>query len=380
MEMSKSMLPGKASKFIKSKWTVLLLILLIMIVIPMIFAGAFGKTDTGAKISTQPVRQGAIKIDFVGDGQISLPLKNLDFEVQGKIINIWVKPGQAVKKGDKLAEIDAQTYEEALQKAEIEYKKAEAGLFNVAQQTGLNLLLNNKQIDIALIGSALSGAQSYQVAKLNLDAAKSSLTAARDKLAQKVLVAPTDGKIISIAKTMGDTTGGGMSATSSGSSDTSVPDKGFIVFLDSDKAYVDSNITESDINNIFMGQEVEVTVDAADGGYIPGKVVKIDGVPQVDSNNVVTYKVTAELAENQDLIREGMTAVISFIINQKDNVLIIPNRAVQTEDGRQYVEVKNKDGQIVKKSIRTGLSDGENVELVSGLKRGESVVVRGSQA
>ena len=88
-------------KFIKSKWAVLSLILLsVVIAIPTIIAGGFGKTDTGDKQAVQPVRQSTIKIDLVGDGQISLPLKNLDFAIQGTIKNIWVKPGQTVKKGD----------------------------------------------------------------------------------------------------------------------------------------------------------------------------------------------------------------------------------------------------------------------------------------
>ncbi len=367
-------------KFIKSKWAVLSLILLsVVIAIPTIIAGGFGKTDTGDKLAVQPVRQSTIKIDLVGDGQISLPLKNLDFAIQGTIKNIWVKPGQTVKKGDKLAEIDAPNYETDFQKAQLEYEKAKTNLLNVAQQAGLNLIIN-KLSDISLIGNALNGVASYQAAKLNFDGAKNSLTTAEENLAQRVLVAPTDGKIISLAKIVGDISGGGVASIASDNGVITTENNSFIAFLDSGKTYVKSNITESDINNIFLGQEVEVTVDAVDSEYIPGKIVKIDGVPQVDGNNVVTYEVTAELNENQDLLREGMTSVISFIINRKENVLIIPNEAVQSEDSRQYAEVKRKDGQIIKKSIRTGLSDGENVEVVSGLKRGENVVIRRAQA
>jgi RND family efflux transporter MFP subunit len=375
----KKTIPTKVRKIITSKWAIPSILILLVITITAIYSTGFCKKEKDQKMNLLTVRQGTIKIDLVGDGQISLPMKNLDFQIQGTIKNIWVKPGQTVKKGDKMAEIDVQTYEKDYQKAELEYEKAKAGLLNVAQQAGLNLFTNNKN-NIALIGNALNSMSSYKVAKLNLDAAENSLSTAKDKLAQSVLVAPVDGKIISIAKIVGDTTGGGVSSISSNNGVLTSESNSFIAFLDSGKTYVKSNITESDINNVSLGQEVEVTVDAADGEYIPGKVVKIDGVPKVDGNNVVTYEVTAELEGDRELLREGMTSVISFIINKKDNVLIIPNQAVQSEDGRQYAEVKNQDGQIIQKSIRTGLSDGDNVEVVSGLKRGESVVVRGAQA
>jgi HlyD family secretion protein len=73
---------------------------------------------------------------------------------------------------------------------------------------------------------------------------------------------------------------------------------------------------------------------------------------------------------------EGMTCVINFIIKQRENVLYISNGAVTMEDGKQYVEVKGSDGNITKKQITTGLSDGDVAEVVSGLKAGETVIVR----
>lgn len=357
----------KITGLLKSKWIIALALPLVVLAVLKIAGEGFNQPETDGKYTLQPVRQGTIQIDFVADGQISLPIKNLDFAVRGKIKSIWVKPGQPVKKGQKLAELDTRDYEADLRKAEIDYEKARVNLLDAEQKTGLNLLT-----DANKLASALNGYGSLRAAKLNLEAAENSLEMARAKLAEGVLTAPADGKIVDISKEAGTVTGGSSADVNNTTEDSRV----FISFLDSDKVYVKSSISESDINNIEMGQEVEVTVEAAEDEPVPGKVVALNGIPSIDNNGVVTYEVTVELADNPDMVREGMTSVISFIIRKKENVLVIPNKAIITDEGRQYVKVKGRDGKIIKKQVTTGLSDGEKVEVVLGLKRGENVMVR----
>jgi macrolide-specific efflux system membrane fusion protein len=73
-------------------------------------------------------------------------------------------------------------------------------------------------------------------------------------------------------------------------------------------------------------------------------------------------------------LREGLSVTVSIIIQQRSNVLLVPNQAIQLQDGAIYVEVM-QDGEIYQCPVATGLSDWQYTEIVQGLNEGEQVVI-----
>lgn len=424
-------------------------------------------TEVTAQLKEQRVAQGDLKIDLVADGNVTLPVYNVDFEVEGKIARIAVKPGQTVKKGDIIAELDNEDYVQAINKAALAHKKAAAGLTNTEQQTRIDNMTEKQKIDelkldyekskidqntqikaeeqkvddlqtqlkkleqeytsmsklmdayakneieskrldyenakkayaaqVARYNAVKEQAQStiskaklsyenqkkkYEAtsgaagqiatARVEVESAQNELATAQVNLAKTVLRAPLDGKVLYISKKVGEQ----VSKVQSDDDTTTADTKHFIVLAESSKVQVKANVPESDIKSITLGQPVEVSVEASEDERMRGVVTEISSLPEVDGNGVVTYEVTTEITGPGDVLKEGMSAVISFIIKEKKNVLYIPNQAVTAEGGKQYVQVKQQDGTIGKKQVQGGLSDGENVEIISGLNRGDIVLMK----
>ncbi|MFA6338768.1 MAG: efflux RND transporter periplasmic adaptor subunit [Candidatus Paceibacterota bacterium] len=138
---------------------------------------------------------------------------------------------------------------------------------------------------------------------------------------------------------------------------------------------IESNIPESDIAKIKVGQSAEVTLDAYGDGVLFEAVVSsvepdakiIEGVP--------TYKTVLQFKQKDDRIKSGMTANINIVTNKKQNVLIIPSRSAFDESGIKYVNIL-ENGQSVKKEIQVGLrgTDG-NSEILSGINENDKVII-----
>lgn len=420
-------------------------------------------------IREQKVVQGDIRVGLTSDGQVSLPVTFVDFEVQGKIKEIPVKSGQDVKKGDILAKIAADGFEDSLLKAETAYKKALVSFVDSDKQAKLQLIAEKQKLEdfgekyeslksstalqlstekqkladlleafnkveveyrpmveapdaytrtetdtkkqqfenaktayeaqvlkcdslqLQLNGDLevakrdydvqkeryeliiSTGTNAGEIAKVTLEDAKNNLELAKENVAKTVLTAPENGKILYIAKKVGDIFN---PSANTNASNNSIAGGHFMVILASGNSNVKTNIAESDIRNISLGQKVEVKVESVGDAIINGKVSEINSLPKIDSNGVVTYEVIIELDTKDKKIMEGMTCLVNFIFREKKNVIYIPNKSVITEDGKQYAEIKDSDGRIVKKEIQTGFSDGEKVEVVSGLTKGETVITR----
>ena len=88
----------------------------------------------------------------------------------------------------------------------------------------------------------------------------------------------------------------------------------------------------------------------------------------------MTYDAILEMTDADEAVKDGMTCEISFILSQRKDVLLIPNKAVEFTDGNQYVQVLLADGTIEERVISTGLTDGRNVEVTKGLSEGDTLL------
>lgn len=137
---------------------------------------------------------------------------------------------------------------------------------------------------------------------------------------------------------------------------------------------VDVQIPEVDINSIKVGQSVDLTFDAIINKAYQGKVTSVANVGTVQSG-LVTFKVTIELLNPDEQVRPGMTAAVNIVINQLEDVLTVPNRAVRLVEGQTVVYLL-KNNAVEKVSIEIGASSDTISEVLSGdLKEGDKVIL-----
>lgn len=195
--------------------------------------------------------------------------------------------------------------------------------------------------------SALRSAMlTYEAARVEYDNAKTK----QDGL---TLRAPIDGVITEI-----NTTEGAML-------EEAVP---VYSIQSSDNFEVVAAVDELDIVNVEVGQNVKVELDAYPNRTFDAIVNRISGVGVV-SGGVTTYDVTVTLLENANF-RDGMTANIEVVVSDSQNVILLPVEAVSTANGQSYVTLSGG----ATSNVTTGLSDGTNIEILSGVNEGDTVV------
>jgi HlyD family secretion protein len=149
-----------------------------------------------------------------------------------------------------------------------------------------------------------------------------------------------------------------------------------IVVQDVGNLYVEANISEANIAQVQVGQEVTYTFDAIGSDkQFTGKVTAIDPASTVVSG-VVNYKVTASVDQVSD-VKPGMTANMSVLVGKRAGALTVPQRALVVKGNKQYVRVITDPAKqvYVEREVSTGLeADGGVVEIVKGLSAGETVV------
>ena len=175
---------------------------------------------------------------------------------------------------------------------------------------------------------------------------------------------PISGTVIALTQQEGETVAAGLSAPT------------LVEVVDLARLEVHAFVDETDIAQVSLGQVAKVEVDAFPKQTFSGKVTKISSAATLQ-DNVVTYQVTIGLDKYPEgLLKPQMTANVTLIVAQKNNVLLVPNEAVkQTKDATQAVVLK--DGQGEARDITMGMTDGTNTEVTSGLQEGEQVVLAG---
>ncbi|HXD10676.1 MAG TPA: HlyD family efflux transporter periplasmic adaptor subunit, partial [Anaerolineales bacterium] len=132
--------------------------------------------------------------------------------------------------------------------------------------------------------------------------------------------------------------------------------------------YVDVQVSEVDINSVTIGQPATLSFDAILNKDYHGEVVEVAKVGN-DVGGVVNFKVTVELTDGDDLVKPGMTAAVNVVVNEMDNVVLVPNRAVRLVDGNRVVY------QLVnEKPVKTEITLGASSDTMSVLADGSLTV------
>jgi RND family efflux transporter MFP subunit len=157
-----------------------------------------------------------------------------------------------------------------------------------------------------------------------------------------------------------------------------------IAIVDLGSYHVDLPVDELDIAEVQLGQRAEIEVDALPGVVLGGEVTGVAPQATRSDTGTTTYEVTVTLDPGSAGVRPGMTAVVSIISEEKQDVVLVPRRAVRAEGGESFVLVPSADAAATapddtpgeRRPVVLGLSNSEFVEIVSGLSAGEEVLVQ----
>src|SRR3989344_4682023 len=208
--------------------------------------------------------------------------------------------------------------------------------------------------------------------KINIRQKEDMLSTAKQTLADHYVRAPFSGVIAKVNAKKGDSASAGAA----------------IATLVTKQKISEISLNEIDAAKIKVGQKSTLTFDAVDGLSIDGKVTEIDAIGTV-AQGVVTYNVKIAFDIQDDRVKPGMSASAAIITDAAQDVLLVPISAIKSQGETQYVEIfdqaipRNKNGQGIpspvpprQQIIETGLSNDTFVEIISGLKEGDQVVVR----
>ena len=152
-------------------------------------------------------------------------------------------------------------------------------------------------------------------------------------------------------------------------------DSELITVNDLDKATVTVSVDEDDMTDIAEGSSANVYCPALPDETFTAEVTEIGDASYDTQTKTTTHEVTVTLDGETKSLFAGMTAEVTFITKQTKDVTYISNRAVIRDDGVSYVLMKDDSGKVVKNEITTGFSDGNNVEVKSGLTEGDTVLI-----
>ncbi len=309
-------------------------------------------------------------------------------KVTGKVMEIFVEEGKAVRQGQVLARLDDSQLRAMLNVDEAQLNAARrATTENEARLREAELTLGRRQqlvkdkvISRAELDSAEAEVASLEariaMAQQQVEVAVTQVAARKTDLADMVVRAPFDGIAISKDAQPGEmispvSAGGGFTRT------------GICTIVDMSSLEIEVDVSESYINRVTPGQPVEALLDAYPDWRIPAKV--ITSVPSADRQKA-TVRVRIGFDKLDPRILPDMGVKVSFLSEAPEPVvagaaaqprLLVPKGAVRTVDGTAIVFVVRGE-RAERRAVKTGANDGDLVEVVSGLSAGDRVVTDGA--
>ncbi|MEJ1929248.1 efflux RND transporter periplasmic adaptor subunit [Nostoc sp. NIES-2111] len=386
--------------------TIIWLIVAAVVVGGIVYMKLKGAPPT--EVSVGAVSSGDIEELISASGSIeSETLVKISSDVSGEITHIFVDIGDTVHVGQPLVRIRPDNYQSAaeraragmmaqeasseqteasIRQAELRLAKAKADLARVKNLVAKEV---SSEADLIAAQSTYDVAQreleaaksSAQAAKFNVRSAKASLKDAELTLSKTEILSPINGSVLNLISKRGERVVG--TAQMSG---TTIMSLAAINDLQ-----VRIQLNENDVNRVRIGQEARVRVDAAEDTVFRGVVKNVSNInkDKTTSDAVTEYEAVISLPAKLNgpkltMLKIGMSASVDILTNSKKDVLVAPVQSVlfKTDSSKpnpdgsypdyEYVYVvKNKE--VSKRVVKTGISNSAMIEVVNGLKKGDTV-------
>lgn len=396
----------------KKKSRRILFISVTAVVLILIFGGAavvLGRPKTIDPAMIAKVSRGDVAKSVVATGKVQ-PITKVEVKskASGIVTNLATDINAVVHKGQLLAQLDQQeildqvaAQKATLAAAESNERAAQAAItldrvnaeapdlpmykhtFERARQMQADGVVSAQSLDDAqqkylaaantrdraVSQIAVDNAKLHQ-AEAQVEQAQASLKQLEEQLSYTNITAPMDGVVLSRDVEKGDAVS---SILVLGSTATLVMTVG-----DTHQVYVQGKVDEADIGKVFLGQPARIKVESFREKTFLGKVTRIAPLG-VEKDNVTTFEVRVSIDNPGGELKANMTANAEILLDEHKNVLTVPEQAVKYDkDRKATIEVpdsKEKSGRRTV-SVSTGLSDGTKIEVLSGLKEGDQVVLQ----
>lgn len=270
-------------------------------------------------------------------------------EFSGVLSQVYVKTGQKVSKGQTLAKIDDGGLSNQLAQME-----TQAALAKTTFERQKNLW--DKKI-----GSEIQ----YLQAKTNYEAQMKAVAQMKAQLAKTIVRAPFSGIIDEVITDKGQVVG---------------PGQQLMRIVNLSDMYVSANIPESFIGKIKVGAIVDVQVKSIGKTY-QGRVRQVGNYINPNNRN---FSIEVAVPNTDNLLRPNQVAVLKIEDYKKPNAILVPESIVtENAAGEKIVftvDTSSKEAKAVKKTITIGLTSGSNVEVKSGLNKGETIIIEGARS
>jgi HlyD family secretion protein len=215
--------------------------------------------------------------------------------------------------------------------------------------------------------------QDITIAEAQVTTDELSLSDARQRLADTTVNAPMDAVVTSSNVQIGQIISSGISNVGGGTT--------VLTLADLSRIFVLASVDESDIGKVEVGQKAMITADAFKDRRFSGEVVRVATKGKVVSN-VVTFEVKIEVkSRGRARLKPEMTANIEIIAADKDEVVLVPVQAVSRRRRERFVTLQLPGGKTEERTVKTGISDGELMEITEGLEGGEKLqLLKGGEA
>lgn len=256
------------------------------------------------------------------------------------------------------------------QKKELALKSAQAA-YDLAKQKYDSA---DASIETAKLG-VTTAEQKYKGGDSPINKAKADLNAAQIayKLTSPIITAPQGGKVSGIAVVARMVISSSSSTSSSSSEEQVKGEQKILSIVNESLPLVSVSVNEIDIQRIAVNQKATLIFDALPEKTFTGEVVGVDRTG-TETQDVVSYQVLIQLDTAEDALYPNMTATAEIIIESKDNVLWVPPQAVKEQAGQTTVSVL-VNGKPEGRQVQVGLETASQAEIISGLSKGETVVV-----
>jgi HlyD family secretion protein len=368
-------------------------ILVVLAVVGAIFWYFARNSEGGVRYLTAAVTQGPVVREVSATGTVNpVTVVQVGSYVSGPIVALYADFNSPVKQGQLIAKIDPRPFQvkvdestAALANSRAQLGKDQANLayqkitYQRDQQLGKENVVSQDTVDSALNAWRQAEAQ-VALDKAAIQQAQANLQDAQVNLNYTNIVSPVDGTIVSRNVDVGQTVAASFQTPTL-----------FLIAKDLTKMQVDTNVSESDIGNVSIGEHAQFTVDAYGDRQFDGMVGQVRQAP-ITVQNVVTYDVVVDVANPEFQLKPGMTANVTIVTARRDNVVRIPADAIRFHPKiaarAEQAAARNPqltgngatvwvpDGAGVQPvSLTVGLSDGVWVEMLNGpLKPGDQVV------
>ncbi len=344
--------------------------------------------STPSQFITKPATKGNVMRSVITTGNVNpVVTVQVGTYVSGPIQSIYCDYNTKVKAGQLCAKIDPKSFQVAVDQAKANLASAQAQL--AKDRASLAYAKANYERDRGLLKRGIvsqdtvdsdKSAYDQAAAQVKLDEAtilqrQAALEGAQVNLDYTNIVSPVDGTVVSRNVNVGQTVAASFQTPTL-----------FLIAQDLTKMQVDTNVSESDIGGVHVGQRATFTVDAYPTRTFEGEVSQIRKAP-ITVQNVVTYDAVISVANSQLLLFPGMTANARIITEERKDVLEVPLQALQfTPNGvsaaragaqpqEDHVWVL-RNGRPVSVPVTVGLKGTTSAEIAGGnLKSGDLVII-----